>query len=173
MGKLKDSLVKSGIPKINWAWTAVSQEDTFRYFLDKIKPKKVLEIGTFNGVSTALLAEYADVVHTVDILEQPWMTNAVWTHCGCKDKVKSYIVKSTKKKRELIASLDFDFAYIDGSHLEENILVDFDVAKKCKRMLFHDYWKRENDWDDVRYFIDGLQGVKKEIKQPFAYVEIP
>lgn len=170
MGKLKDKLVASGIPNINWIWTAVSQEEQFRHFLDKAKPKKILEIGTFNGVSTALLSEYADIVYTVDICEQPWITNAVWKHCGCKDKVKSFIVKSTPKKRKLIESLDFDFAFIDGGHLEESILVDFDLAKRCGKMLFHDYWKRDDDWDDVRHFIDGLDGYNKEILEPFAYV---
>lgn len=169
MGKLKDKLVVSGIPNINWVWTAVSQEEQFRYFLEKAKPTKILEIGTFNGVSTALLAEYAPVT-TIDILEQPWMTNAVWSACQCKHKITSHIVKSSRKKRKLIDSLDFDFVFIDGGHLEESILADFEMTRKCGKMLFHDYWHKEDDWDDVRYFIDALEGYTKEVREPFAYV---
>jgi hypothetical protein len=163
--------LKAGLPKAGvwWHWTALNQEPIFRYFLEKAKPKIALEIGTFQGLTAALLAEYAQEVYTIDVVPYP-AQEQIWQFCGCRDKVKNFVCKSTKKKAELIKSIPFDFAYIDGSHLMENIKVDYDFTQHCKHLLFHDYWQNSEDWQDVKEFVDGLK-LPIEVKVPFAYYD--
>lgn len=162
--QLKSQFADKGIW---WHWTALGQEDILRYFLEKAKPKIVLEIGTFQGLTAALIAQYAEKVYTIDVVPYP-MQDAVWEFCGCKNKIEKFVCKSTRIKREIVSAINFDFAYIDGSHLMENIIVDYDMTKRCGHLLFHDYWQTGGDWQDVKEFVDSLN-IPIEIKVPFAY----
>lgn len=168
MNKLLNELKnKCGNLGIWWHWTALNHEDTFRYFLEKAKPKIALEIGTFQGLTAVLISEYAEEVHTIDIVPYP-IQDMIWNMFNCKYKIKNYVCKSSKKKKEIIDSIPFDFAYIDGCHMYESISFDYDLVKHCRNILFHDYWQNNEDWPDVKEFVDSLN-LNFEIHVPFAY----
>jgi predicted O-methyltransferase YrrM len=152
-------------PQWNWSAAQRNDEALFRSFLEKARPRIALEIGTHHGVSTAIIAEHALAVHTIDVLEYPTMQDAVWQALGVADRITRHVVKGTLQKTLLAASIPFDFAFIDGSHLYESIQVDWEITKRCGNVLFHDY---ANGWPDVDLFIQETR-IRAEIARPFAW----
>lgn len=149
-------------------WNGAMYERTFRDRLKGYRIKHALEIGTWRGVSSAILAHYADKVTTVDIRyydEAP----RVWMWAGVFDKMKYLVVPDNETKAAAIKDLDFDFAFIDGMHTYDDVAFDFELVKKCGRVLFHDYCDK---CPGIVEFVDKLSEVtisEVTIAEPFAY----
>lgn len=168
--------------------SAVRKENNFYNLLKIIKPvpKVIVEIGTYKGIGTVMLASLAEKVYTFDILYQP-DTEFVWRLFNIEKKIEYYIVGVYKEEiplmevtrairneisifwvvnrmidhkgsRNLIEkelrNLDFDFAFIDGRHNYEDAKKDFEIVKKCGRVLFHDVVEK----------YPGMQKFIKEIR---------
>jgi hypothetical protein len=169
----------AGVPGLMWHWTccAPSQEPTFRALLERLNPTHVLEIGTHQGVSAGLLAEYAESVVTVDVLPNP-VREKVWGALGVRGRIVEHVHKSQAERDDAICAgaAAADLAFVDGSHLRRDVEYDFGlvVGAGCRRVILHDYWANAEDWPDVREFVDGLSEDKYavEIHKPFAYVEV-
>lgn len=147
---------------VGWK-NGIIYEKIFRNYLEGKEIKHAVEIGTWRGVSTAILSHYADKVSTVDIKYYD-MAPHVWIWAGIMSKIKYHIVGGNEEKQKLLESLDFDFAFIDGEHSYEAVKLDFNCVKKCGRVLFHDY---ASNCPGVVKFIDELEGVEKN--DPFAF----
>jgi hypothetical protein len=180
---------------IAWNWTCCSpsQEPTFRALLERLQPRVVLEIGTHQGVSAALLAEYAERVITVDVLPNPACLK-VWDALGVTGRIESSVHQSQAGRDSQILSGagQADLAFIDGSHLMRDLAYDFHLVIRggCKRIILHDYWQNAEGWPDVKEFADGLISdgahryqlgpnteiiclpVSVEIHKPFVLVEV-
>jgi hypothetical protein len=152
-------------------------EDVFRFFLRDKNIKLAVETGTFKGTATALLAHYADKVVTIDtknyVDKYPF-----WIEYGVYNKIESYIVDSEEDKVNLLADIDFDFAFIDGDHSVKGVELDFDCVEKCGRVLFHDYYERHSCFDmgcaqfqGIVPLVDSLPDEELTISRPFAYWE--
>ena len=87
-----------------------------KMFVRMIRPKQVLEIGTYSGYSALCLAEGLEegaMLHTFEINDEqedftrPWLENSPYA-----DKIKFYIGDAL----ELLPGMDltFDLAFIDG-----------------------------------------------------------
>ena len=101
--------------------------------------KCVLEIGTWQGVSAAILAEHADSVITLDIESRP-EPEQVWAMFGVQDKIHRMIVANDEQKAAVVRCLDFDMAFIDANHDRQHVWLDFAITReKCGNILFHDY----------------------------------
>jgi hypothetical protein len=142
-------------------------ERRFRNYLKDKDIKHAVEIGTWRGVSTAILAHYADKVSTFD-LKYYDIAPHVWIWAGIQPKIKYYVADSNVAKQQWIDSLDFDFAFIDGGHHYEDVRLDFALVKKCGRVLFHDYTK---ECPGIIKFVDEIKEGKVERNDPFAYWE--
>ena len=153
------------------------QENMFRYFMMKKEIKTIVETGTYNGTTTALLAHYADKVITIDkknyIDKFPF-----WIDYQVYNKIKSYIIDDDADKAELLKNIDFDFAFIDGDHSEKGVRADFELVKRCGRVLFHDYYEVGSKLDfgaarsqGVCKVVDELPDDEVAIGRPFAYWE--
>ena len=138
-----------------------------QHFLLRKPVRKALEIGTCNGLGTAFIAQFAEKVFTIDILDNS-LKNRIWDVLGVADKITSYIVQNEDEKRELIASLEFDVAFVDGNHFENYPQNDFDMVKHCGRVILHDYCK---DFPDVVRFVDSLNQNMMEKRGLFVYWE--
>ena len=86
-----------------------------KMFVRMIRPKQVLEIGTYSGYSALCLAEGLDegaVLHTFEINDEdftrPWLENSPYA-----SKIKFYIGDALK----LVPPMDirFDLTFIDGN----------------------------------------------------------
>jgi len=108
----------------------------------------VIEIGTYQGLSTAILARLSDRVFTFDICHRN--CEYVWDILGIRDRIQMFV--STREFIEYEINfyfrtdwvkqntvVPFNFAFIDGDHTYEGIKADFELVKFTKRVLFHDY----------------------------------
>lgn len=162
--------------KVRWSWTAASPEQapTFRAILAEIAPKQILEIGTFQGVSTSLLAEFAPV-QTFDCLKNK-DRQRLWGAMGVAHRITSYVGNTRGALDRMIrgAAVTADLAFVDGSHLLPDVVHDFDLVRGVPVVVLHDYWLEGSDrWPDVRTFVDGLPRSEweVEIRNPFAIVK--
>jgi len=126
----------------------------------------VLEIGTHKGATTTRMAEVADRVVTVDVLEVPHTT--IEGHEGCclppseigcqipatlRSKVTQHLI-NPNVPGELGRVLKsegvlYDLIFIDGDHSIAGVQRDFETSAPWLSptgvMLFHDCWWREGD----------------------------
>lgn len=125
----------------------------FRAFFQEVKMETAVEIGTYKGVSAAYIGQFAEVVHTFDIIDYPekykiWYdlkTHNVHFHL-VKPRATSINFQgiepdSSKAQNieETLNGIDFDIAFIDGTHNNyEEVKADFNLVKRCGRVLFHD-----------------------------------
>lgn len=100
--------------------------------------ERIVEIGTYRGVSAAVFSCFAETVITIDIAAQGY-TGAVLSVAGVLGRVIPLIVPYDPARARLIAALDFDMAFIDGNHRPPHPELDFNMVKKCGTVLFHDY----------------------------------
>lgn len=96
-----------------------------------------LEIGSYNGITAVLLSQYFKQVISVDVVSQPLKFEIV-KHLNLTN-ITFHDVQNNKEKADLINSLSFDAAYIDGNH-ENDTKLDFSLVKRCRNVLFHEYW---------------------------------
>jgi hypothetical protein len=193
---IQDEMAKAN-PKLanilTWNWTAAhrSQEPVIRKLLQPYKDiDHIVEIGTFEGVSTALWARIANKVTTIDILDNR-KKNDVWKTLQVKHKITSHIFNTQKARDTAIteACKTADLAFIDGCHIYGSILWDFNAVtagfprdeSTLKYIVFHDYnWEKtrpiEHSWPDVTTYVDDLidnlemvlPGWKVILEPPFA-----
>lgn len=127
--------------------------------------RRVLEIGTYRGVSSAFMARFCERVITVDLVHgkmeqdrQVFDRVRFWEAMGIGN-IDLRLVESEAEKAAFIGSLDFDFAFIDGDHEGDAPRRDFEMVKRCGAVLFHD--------------CDGANGVTKLVSTlPRHQVEI-
>ncbi len=138
------------------------------YVMDRFKPERVLEIGTYFGGSTAFFANVPSVRHidTIDIKKRN-ETEKMWDILLTDDqrgKINYIIVDSDEEKKKKI-DLHYDFCFIDGLHTYEGVKFDYEcVQGKCDVVLFHDYGTNEG----VTEFINEVGCEKHSIELSFA-----
>lgn len=106
--------------------------------------RTAVEIGTYRGVSTAEIAQYVEHVVTFDLREgklensgETFDRRALWDALGVGHKITLILVRDNAEKAAILRGMKFDFAFVDGAH-DETVRDDFDMVKKCGRVLFHD-----------------------------------
>lgn len=125
----------------------------FLPFLDRcgIGGKVGLEIGTYHGVTSILLAERFERFISVSVDDEDpkrLLKRELAEFLGVKN-ITFYDAKDNAEKGEIIRSLEFDFAYSDGDHTSDTV-ADWKLVKRCGRVLFHEYWPLQPPvWDLV------------------------
>ena len=126
---------------------------------------KALEIGTFRGVSTAVLGHYYDEVVTIDVMRNQEAI-MLWRWAGVHEKIRSWIIDTDESKRWAVEDFDFNFAFIDGMHTYDAVKYDFECVKHCGHVVFHDYGISSTF--GVKKFVDTLPQSEITVKYPFA-----
>ncbi len=115
---------------------------SFEPFLRQIgaKGRTCLEIGTYHGISAVVLSQYFDRVVCVSIDEhrEELLKHQIVEYLGIKN-IRFFDVEDNAEKAAVIDQVDFDFCYQDGDHFNDTH-ADFELAKRCGRVLLHEYW---------------------------------
>jgi len=112
--------------------------------------KRVLEVGSFKGLSTICLAQSASEVVAVDPHDgRGTLTKRCETFETFRDNLIKYQVKDkvhiVRGTVDDLCEMDgpFDVAFVDGDHKEEHVLHDYEVARGLLKpdgvIAFHDY----------------------------------
>lgn len=142
--------------------------------IKKEKPKTVLEIGTYKGIGSAVIAGQCEKVVTIDLINGKAELNNdsdvryhLWEKLNIHN-IDFIPVKDDTQKRAVIKNLKFDLAFIDGDHSSAGVVRDFNMVKHCGKVLFHDYdLSARAKRNDVYEFVNNLyEGV--EINDIFA-----
>ena len=153
--------------------TSVGSNNFLVDFVRGLNAKNIIEIGTYNGISTAMLASVADRVYTFDIAYRD--VDLVLNLCGVRHKVSVIVGHQdaidfqlncigNKDKAYWNNLFEFDFAFIDGAHNYESTKHDFELVKFTGRVLFHNA-----DWLPVRKFINEIEAQAIGRKGNWAY----
>jgi predicted O-methyltransferase YrrM len=117
----------------------------FERLLDGRKFKRILEIGTYRGVTAAYMSQFCERITTIDLKNgrmerqaDPFDRAGFWHQLGIRN-IDLRLVASDAEKANVIAGLDFDFAFVDGDHDGRGPAIDFEMVRKCGAVLFHDY----------------------------------
>jgi hypothetical protein len=112
--------------------------------------KRCVEIGTRYGLTAIVLSRHFDEVVSFDI-EPNAEKYEIIEYLGLTN-IRFVDVKNNAEKAAAINAMDFDGAYVDGDHIRDT-RQDFDLVKKCGRVLFHEYW---NAQPAVKTLVDEL-----------------
>lgn len=102
-----------------------------KMFVEMIRPKQVLEIGTYSGYSALCLAEGLQegaMLHTFEINDEqedftrPWLEQSEYA-----DKIKFYIGDALEVVPQL--GLTFDLAFVDGD--KRKYIEYYDMVLSC------------------------------------------
>lgn len=107
----------------------------------EVRGSRCFEIGTWNGLTAAILSRHFDEVVTVDVAHNE-QKHEILNFLGVKNVRCIDIIDNIEKMR-VAASLDFDFAYLDGDHANDTES-DFAMVKHCGRVLFHECWPHQD-----------------------------
>lgn len=152
-------------------------EQIFKELLHDKGFSTILEIGTYKGATAACMSQYCDRVVTIDLvqgrLEQTdplFSRTDFWKRLEI-DNIDLVLVESDEQKKQIVEQLDFDFVFIDGGHLFDQVKFDYEVTKHCKNILFHDYTYNKKSGDNgVRDFVNTLDRSKITVYDNiFAY----
>lgn len=151
--------------------------------IERLKPKRILEIGSFEGRSTCYMIRKAvDYGHVdiacidtweggvehagldFDVVEKNFDHNVqLLLKAGLLNNVNVYKLKG-KSYVELARLITedfglFDLVYIDGSHMASDVLLDATMAFKLLRV------------DGVLIFDDYQRGEQKELEHPMIAID--
>lgn len=96
-----------------------------------------VEIGTLKGLTAIVLARQFERVVTIDVKDDPQKVEIAQL-LGVQN-VEFVNVADNAEKAAVIRRLQFDAAYVDGDHTNDTE-TDFALVRRCKRVLFHEYW---------------------------------
>ena len=130
------------------------QNPEFREFFKSIKIKTVVEIGTFRGISSAYMAQFAKTIFTFDIVNYK-VKYKVWEDLGLTNKIHYYTVKNSNEIKQVLDKIKFDFAFIDDDHQYETVKENFKLVSNCGKVLLHDTAKLKK-FAGVRKFADEI-----------------
>ena len=140
--------------------TSVRPDNIIQKVMTHVKPIESVEIGTYRGLSTVVIASMCSRVHTFDIKYWGPDVDFIWTLFGVNDKIVYTVVNDDFTKKNNLKDKDFDFAYIDGDHTIPRVEFDFDITKKCGHVLF-------DDADGIAQFLKTIDSIN--ITKRFAY----
>lgn len=106
---------------------------------NQVRGRCCFEIGTWNGLTAALLSRHFERVVTVDIAHNA-LKHDVLNHLGIKN-VECVDINDNAQKARVIDKMKWpmDCAYLDGNHAEDTE-DDWNLVKQCRRVIFHEVW---------------------------------
>lgn len=134
-------------------WTSINAEN-FKLCFDRLDEKKrALEVGCYEGRTTAMLADIFDEVVGVEPAPRKLLLETA------TEKENITLCKGLLYDVLNDIGSDFDFVYIDGSHIGQDVILDVQLAwnkLKVGGVLLIDDYEWYNDPYIVEMFNDGF-----------------
>jgi len=143
--------------------SAVRENGNFGNFFKKINtPKTIVEIGTYRGITAAVLASMADKVYTFDAVYQP-ATQIVWQLFNVSKKIDYRIVGIYKKDIPLIEVTkairnEINIFTIINDMINQ-VETDKQIAKELENIKF------DFAYIDARHYYDSAKRDFKLVKK--------
>ena len=155
------------VPKNDIGSVMLDDAELLRGLIKALNPLQIVEIGTFVGISTLVMAEAMQkpaTIHTVDKHDHKMMDRA--KELNLEKWIEFYHQDSFQFVQEIVKRLAFiDFVFYDGEAHVDQYLRHFDVLKTKMRpgsiYAVHDYYTRA----------EHHQAFLKQIQE--KYVTIP
>ena len=143
------------------SWQYPSQFSKFLVYLSTLKINSYLEIGTRHGGTFIIINEYLrrfnGPIKSIGI--DPYYSPIMHTYASqWNDSITYVIDRSTSSRYIELTQFQFDFCFIDGDHLLEPLLMDFQMIKNnCKYIAFHDIFSSAcepvgNVWNKIKFY---------------------
>jgi len=127
-----------------------------RALADAVRDKRVLEIGTYCGLSTICMAQTAESVVSIDPHDGRYTPKPRDTYQECCNNLERYgvadkvILHRTIEKSD-VAYQEYDAIFIDGAHdlesVKSDIAASLDLLADDGILMFHDYRENPGDYD--------------------------
>jgi hypothetical protein len=107
-----------------------------------VKPKRVLEIGAYMGVSTEVFLLHAEHVTTID----PWLDPQIYSQFLARVGGYPHLKHIRGRSPGAVPyPSEYDFVYIDGDHSYQAVLADIKIARTVnpKWIGGHDYMGKD------------------------------
>ncbi len=106
---------------------------------NNVKGDCCFEVGTWNGLTAAVLSRHFKRVVTVDIAHNV-VKHKILAHLGIKN-VECIDIADNSEKAGIIKDRcgAMDCAYLDGNHAEDTE-EDWALVRDCGRVIFHEVW---------------------------------
>jgi len=140
--KMKDGARHTSLNQVEAEWLSE--------FVRQHKPRQTLEIGLAFGVSAVYIMSATGRVHYII---DPFVNSAIYQGYGLKNLARFGLKRNAKIFNEpsqlvlprlLDKGLNFDFAFVDGSHFFDDQFVDFYFLDRLLKigghMIQHDAW---------------------------------
>lgn len=139
-GKNNDGLDKFGVPIPYHSGPHILRH--FRDTLEIVKPTKIFEIGFNMGHSAAMWLELCDaLLYSCDVSQKDeTIESAQYLYYKYLHRMGFLY----RWELGVLKDMEFDLAFIDGAHDEENITNDIELCKRLKipYLLFDDWYPR-------------------------------
>lgn len=135
-----------GVDGLHWACLAGEGERKLRTFVEAALKTRapggvphIVEIGTHQGVSACILADYGEVT-TWDIKQWP-LYDRVVEALKPRNRIERRLVRDNAHLARELAAITgaYDLAFVDGCHDYQPCLENFAAVRGCGRVVFHDY----------------------------------
>ena len=155
------SVTVSDMPRGSWS-TPITDQVMLAKLARLLRPKNILEVGSFRGYTARLLAENTAsdcVIHALDINPDH---GEAYLKSPLKSRIRRHIGALKDRAPESLKGISFDLVFVDADHQFEAVESDtrtiLPLLAEGGAIVWHDYsdWGWMSSWNRVPEFLHNL-----------------
>ena len=140
------SALKEKIDPVYFKHSCLKDNDSLIKIIqeNKITGSKCVEIGTYKGISAAILTNFFDEIYTFDV-EEHKEKYEIWAKMQIWHKIRSFVLPGRSEIKKTIETLQAIYGkitvgFIDAVHNYNNVKADTEMLMSLgiKKILYHD-----------------------------------
>jgi predicted O-methyltransferase YrrM len=160
-GLNETSITVSGMPRGSWS-TPITDQVMLAKLARLLRPKNILEVGSFRGYTARLLAENTAsdcIIHALDINPDH---GEAYIKSPLKSRIRRHIGSLKDRAPESLKGISFDYVFVDADHQFEAVESDtrtiLPLLAEEGALIWHDYsdWGWMSSWNRVPEFLHNL-----------------
>ena len=155
------SVTVSGMPRGSWS-TPITDQVMLAKLARLLRPKNILEVGSYRGYTARLLAENTTsdcIIHALDINPDH---GEAYLKSPLESRIRRHIGSLKDQTPESLKGISFDFVFVDADHQFEAVENDtrtiLPLLAEDGAIIWHDYsdWGWMSSWNRVPEFLHNL-----------------